>query len=793
MRKYKILYIDDQKVNLMLFSEYYQDEYIVLTADSGFEGLEIIKKENVDLIISDQAMPNMTGVEFFEQALKVDPGPNRILLTAFNDLNALAEAVNRAKIFRYVKKPYTREDLKIIIDSAILEYVLRKENEELTIKLKNQTQELSESVRIKSELLAELEESKIELEKGEKKLRRIIEFSPMPIAISDLENVNVVLNAQFIRTFGYNIDDIPTLNEWYIRAYPDKSYRENHIKKWNDQLAIAVKNNTVMESIESIVQCKNGDKKTIQIKATIIGDNQVAIFNDLTKIRSLEKDISYRIQMEEEILKAKTSAESANRAKSEFIANMSHEIRTPMNAILGFAEVLGQEITNSSQMEYIRSIQNSGKTLLSLINDILDFSKIEAGKIEIRNDLVNLRYLIQEIADVFKFRIREKNIEFITDVDPDLPTNIIIDELRIKQILLNLVNNAIKFTHEGFIKITVIVKNLTINSVNIIMKVEDSGIGIEKNKQMKIFDVFEQIENEDSRKYEGTGLGLAITRKLTHMLGGEIKLISEKGKGSEFIVSLDNIKISKDKNLVSRNKPLKHELINFKESKILVVDDIEDNRQIIKLYLRKFNFEVFEASDGYEALEKIKVQEPDLIFMDLLMPNLDGYETLKKMQQNPAWDKIPVIAITAYTMNNEKQQVLHMGFVDYLSKPIDYKQMNSILMKYLSTTTIDNEIAKVENTQIIDRIDPEKLIPLQNELEINILPLFKQLAKIRPKKIVNELGELAVDLGNKYNLNSLQNFGNEILNASKSFNVEKEKELLFELEKLVLRIIGNRD
>ena len=179
--------------------------------------------------------------------------------------------------------------------------------------------------------------------------------------------------------------------------------------------------------------------------------------------------------------------------------------------------------------------------------------------------------------------------------------------------------------------------------------------------------------------------------------------------------------------------------------------------------------------------------------MDLLMPNLDGYETLKKMQQNPAWDKIPVIAITAYTMNNEKQQVLHMGFVDYLSKPIDYKQMNSILMKYLSTTTIDNEIAKVENTQIIDRIDPEKLIPLQNELEINILPLFKQLAKIRPKKIVNELGELAVDLGNKYNLNSLQNFGNEILNASKSFNVEKEKELLFELEKLVLRIIGNRD
>jgi len=325
MQQYKILYIDDQKVNLMLFSEFFQDDYIVLTAESGKVGLEIIKNEHVDLVISDQAMPNMTGVEFFEELLKINPELNRILFTAFNDLNALAEAVNRAKIFRYVKKPYIKEDLKLIIDSAIQEYVLRRENLELTEKLKNQTKELSESVRVKSELLAELEESKTELEESEKKLRKIIEFSPMPIAITDKQNVNKLLNAQFIETFGYTIDEIPTIDDWYLKAYPEKTYRENHIKKWKEKIAIALNNNSVMDAIESFVQCKNGEVKIIQIKATIIGENQVAIFNDLTKIKELEKDISYRIEMEEEIIKAKINAESANKAKSEFIANMSHE------------------------------------------------------------------------------------------------------------------------------------------------------------------------------------------------------------------------------------------------------------------------------------------------------------------------------------------------------------------------------------------------------------------------------------------------------------------------------------
>ncbi|MGE0090791.1 MAG: response regulator [Bacteroidales bacterium] len=361
MEKYKILYIDDQNVNLLLFSEVFIDDYIVITADSGKNGLEVVKNEHIDLIVSDQSMPKMTGVEFFEQVLKINPEPNRILLTAFNDLNALAEAVNRAKIYRYVKKPWNRDDLKPILDAAIHDYVLRRQNVELTEKLKLQTIELQESIHLKNELLAQLEESKDELEKSEKKLRKIIELSPMPIAISDLENNNTLLNDQFTKAFGYTLQDVPTINDWYSKVYHDIDYRDQHIKEWQKELKIAILNKTIMNAIESVVTCKNGERKTIQTKATIVGDNQVAIFSDITKIRNLEADISFRILMEEEILKAKLAAEAANKAKSEFIANMSHEIRTPMNAILGYAEVLNQEINNPAQASYIRSIQTSGK------------------------------------------------------------------------------------------------------------------------------------------------------------------------------------------------------------------------------------------------------------------------------------------------------------------------------------------------------------------------------------------------------------------------------------------------
>ncbi|OFX26527.1 MAG: hypothetical protein A2041_09495 [Bacteroidetes bacterium GWA2_31_9b] len=778
MKRYKILYIDDQKINLLLFTEVFKDEYFIFEATSGAEGLEILKSEHVDLIISDQAMPQMTGVEFFEKALLIDPGPNRILLTAFKDLNALAEAINRAKIFRYVNKPWNKVDLQNIMDSAIQEYQLRIKNEQLTERLKFHTTKLRESVNLKNQLLADLEISKSELEESEMKLRRIIELSPLPIAISDLNNVNLVLNNQFIETFGYTLEDIPTINEWYIRAYPDIEYRENHISLWKNQMALLIKNKKVIEALESIVVCKNGDKKAIQIKASIIGENQVAIFNDLTKIRHLEEDISFRIIMEEEIMRAKVAAESANKAKSEFIASMSHEIRTPMNAILGYAEVLSNELKEPIQMDYVKSIQSSGKTLLSLINDILDFSRIEAGKIELHKDAVNIRNLIQDIADIFKFKIKEKKLEFITHVCIDLPKFFIVDELRVKQILMNLVSNSLKFTHQGFIKINVDISNSNNNYVDLIISVEDSGIGIAKDQQEKVFRVFEQTEGQDSKKYGGTGLGLAITSNLAKIMNGDISLTSEIGKGSKFIVKLENVETTNSEIQGKSNTELLKEITFTDKVKILIVDDLEENRKIIRLNLVKFNFEIFEAANGYEALDIFKKNTPDLVFMDLLMPELDGYETFKKIQQNSEWEKIPVIAITAYTLNNEKEQVLNMGFAGYLSKPINFPNLKSMLIKYLSYKIKDKAPETKDSNEELLQIKPEKLTEIIADIDIKIIPLISQLETIRPKRIVSELGQELKQIGEKYNYTVLITYGNDILNAVKSFNVEKEKDII---------------
>lgn len=780
LEKYTLLYVDDSEANLYLFKENFQDEYNVLTALSGAEALEIVKEKHLDVIISDQAMPKMTGVEFFEEVLKINSGPNRILLTAYSDIKVLADAVNKTKIYQYINKPWEHEKLKTIIDHAIHEYKLRENNIELTQKLKKQTEELQELLKSKTELLNQLEESNEALEKSEIRLKRIIDLSPIPIIVEDFEGNLNILNDQFKAVFGYTLNDIPNADKWYQLAYPDPEYRKKHKQIWDKQIKLAIENNTVMEPIEAIVRCKQGVNKVVQIQSSTMDNNIVTMINDLTKVKTLEKDISLRIKMEEELRQAKQKADAASKSKSEFIASMSHEIRTPMNSILGFADVLEQELDNSVMVDYVRSIQSSGKTLLSLINDILDFSKIEAGKTEIKYEPVDIRGLIQDIAEIFKFSVREKKLDLITEIDDHLSDYLMLDELRIKQILLNLVSNAVKFTENGYIKISTSTNNTSEGKIELLIKVKDTGIGIDSKQQEKVFNVFEQTEGQDNKRYGGTGLGLAISNKLAGLMNGKILLESKKNEGSTFTLKLPHVDVAGDDDEQKTELNSRKENINFKPAKILIVDDNESNRKVLQLKLKKYKFEIFEAANGNQALLILKNTLPDIMFVDLNMPELNGYELYKKICEDDTLKNIPAIAVTAYTLEHDEEKVLNAGFDGYVSKPVDFKKIFRILKKYIEYEELtETDEGKISYSDIALKEEALENLPfLLQELEGQSAPYLEKMQYIQPKKVVVGFAQMLIYLGEKYHNKLVINYGHEIMNASKVFNVEKEKELI---------------
>ncbi len=375
-------------------------------------------------------------------------------------------------------------------------------------------------------------------------------------------------------------------------------------------------------------------------------------------------------------------AEAANRAKSEFLANMSHEIRTPMNSILGFSEVMLNTCSDSKQKYYLNIILHSGKTLLSIINDILDLSKIEAGRMDISLEPTDLRIILSEIKQLFKQSIIKKELDFIVEFDESFPQSIQIDEVRLRQILLNLIGNSIKFTHKGFVKICVNVLNNNNDEIDFKIEVIDSGIGISKEFQNQIFDSFSQQSGQDSRKYGGTGLGLSITKRLCELMNGEIELVSSPDSGSIFTLTFKNISHSFD--IVSSEDVVlwADNNINFQGSKVLIVDDVAYNRSLILTYLESYNLKLYVAENGEIAIDMAKEYLPDLILMDIRMPGMNGYEATTIIKQSRLTSAIPIVALTASTMKSEIEK-LNQVFDGFLRKPITQNTLLKEIVKYL--------------------------------------------------------------------------------------------------------------
>ena len=390
------------------------------------------------------------------------------------------------------------------------------------------------------------------------------------------------------------------------------------------------------------------------------------------------------LKMIEELNIARDQADKANNAKSEFLSNMSHEIRTPLNAIVGFSQALEEENLPDEAKDEVKDIIMASQSLLEIVNGILDISKIEANKLEIVNAEYDFNKVLEELVELTRARMGDKPLQFKTSFDPTIPTVLYGDHTRIKQIILNLLTNAVKYTKEGYInfKVDSVIKE---DVCRLIISVEDSGIGIKEENINKLFSKFERFDLEKNITIEGTGLGLAITKKLVDLMNGKIVVQSTYGEGSRFTVAIDQ-KIVKTPTITIKDQNEQKEVKAFDVSgkRILVVDDNKLNLKVAARLLKEYNVEIETIDSGFECIEKIKAgQTYDLILMDDMMPKMTGTETIAKLKQIEGYN-IPTIALTANAISGMKEKYMKAGFDGYLSKPIDKLELNRIINDFLN-------------------------------------------------------------------------------------------------------------
>ncbi len=461
----------------------------------------------------------------------------------------------------------------------------------------------------------------------------------------------------------------------------------------------------------------------------------------------------------------------ASQIKENFLANMSHEIRTPMNAILGFSNLLSNVPMNEDGKEYVKAINTSGENLLNIVNDILDLSKIEAGMMRIESTIFNLPSLISSIEEMMKNKAKEKDIELAIMLEENLPTYIVGDTLRLTQILINLLGNAIKFTNKGSVTLLINPKAIEKNSVTICFKISDTGLGIQQKDLGHIFERFNQAENDITRKYGGTGLGLAIVKDLVNLQHGSITVESIPEKGTTFLVTIPYTIVENNKAIVENNAA--PNAPNYFENKtILIVEDNELNQNLLKHLLQQKNFRFDIANNGQEAIEKLQVQKFDLVLMDMQMPIMDGYTATTQIR-NSLKLNIPIIAMTAHAFAGEREKCIGFGMNDYVAKPIREKELFNII-----STFLPNEKLK-EKTGATASINKEgyKYIDLAYMKEISNNDISYE--KLVTNQFIETLPKQLLQLENAFNQKHITEFRQHAHNLKTTVSIMGLDKILF--------------
>ena len=762
MTKTAILCVDDEPIILNSLQEQllriFGNNYNIESAESGEEALEVIEElqtEGIEvaLVISDQIMPGIKGDELLSIIHVHNPQIVKIMLTGQADIQALANAVNAANLYRYITKPWEAIDLSLTVKEALRCYTqqqqlaqqnqaLQKLNTSLEQKVIERTVELTTTNNKLQQKIDERQLLEQNLKTSEGKLRAVFE------AMTDI--VLVINQQREIEVAPTNPEPLSETDTDPISATIKQFFLEERGEFWF-----------------SIVQKVLDTQKTINFDYTLpLGNSEVWFTANIAPMPNnsviwVARNINERKLSEAAMEAAKEAAEAANLAKSTFLANMSHELRSPLNAILGFSQLLirSQSLT-TEQQENVSIINRSGENLLTLINNILDLSKIEAGRITLKPVKFDLYNLLNELEQIFEINSQDKGLQLVFHSTPDVPQYICTDQTKLRQVLINLLNNAIKFTKKGCVSLRVRrgdgemgrwgnkgaeptpnpseegnrreTRELQVNPpfpiphsqitkdkgettnnqqpTTIIFEVEDTGPGIAPGELESLFEAFVQTQTGKETQ-EGTGLGLPIARKFVQLMGGDITVSSKVGQGTIFqfdiqITTVDTTEIE------AKQPTLRVVALEPKQPqyRILIVDDKSYNRQLLTKMLTPLGFETEEACNGKEAIEIWKTFEPHLIWMDMRMPVMNGYESTKQIKTHLKGQTTVIIALTASTLEEEQAVILSSGCDDFVRKPFREHDIFEKIAQYLGVRYLYEDLTLPPSEVILNDLSLQEFL-----------------------------------------------------------------------------------
>ena len=582
---------------------------------------------------------------------------------------------------------------------------------------------------------------------SEARFRRVVQDVPVPLCYVSSDGVIAYFNDRFAQVFGYTHDDIPTLAEWWLLAYPDDNYRQWVLATWNAAVQAATDARQDIRPIEYRVTCKNGDVRIMEISGVTLGYDFLSVFIDLTARKEAEDELKrYKDHLEEEVQQrtadlvlARDAAEAANRAKSVFLASMSHELRTPLNAILGFSNMLRKDPDLSQeQCENLNIINRSGEHLLTLINNVLEMAKIEAGRVQLESAPLDLGGLVRDVTDMMQVRAKEKGLQLLIDQSSEFPRYIKGDEARLRQVLINLVGNAVKFTQQGGITVRFGMKPHA-TQLRLLIQVEDSGRGIKPEDQQRIFEPFVQLGQTGAQK--GTGLGLTITKQFVELMGGTISVESTPDVGSTFRVELPVDKADAADVIKPRsagNAEIVSLAPNQPEYRILIVEDQLENQLLLTKLMSNVGFPVKVADNGEQALELFQSWRPHLIWMDRRMPVMDGLEATRRIRELPDGKEVKIVAVTASAFTEQRTEMLDVGMDDFVRKPYRFNEIYECMTKLLGVQYISTDGPATEDVHD-DALTKEMLTVLPTTLRHELHDALQSLDSGRIAAVIQQV------------------------------------------------------